>query len=62
MMKTLQFFSRRPSASGLQLLTDPFPERLNARTSLFEQAGNLSAQREFISTSGRLRMTTAEKK
>ena len=38
-------------------LTDPFPERLNGQTSLFTRAEMLSSQREFIASSGRLRIS-----
>jgi hypothetical protein len=57
-------FSHRPPSSGIYLLTDPFPERLNGSTSLFSRAESLSSQREFIaaSTSQRLRVVTSAKK
>jgi hypothetical protein len=59
-MTRTQFFSHRPPTSGIHLLTDPFPERLNGQTSLFTRAETLSSQREFIASSGRLRMSAEE--
>lgn len=44
-MKALQLFTHRPPTSGIHLLSDPFPERLNGSTSLFTRAENLSYQR-----------------
>jgi hypothetical protein len=64
-MTRTQFFTHRPPSSGIHLLSDPFPERLNGQTSLFTRAELLSSQREFIASSGRLRLTaeaTAAKK
>jgi hypothetical protein len=63
-MKPSQFFSHRPPSSGIHLLTDPFPERLNGTTSMFSRAENLSAQREFVaaSSSQRIRLVTTLKK
>jgi len=52
-MKAFQIFSHRQPSSGIHLLSDPFPPRLNASTSLFERAEKLSSQREFISSSTR---------
>ena len=46
-MNTLPFF-HRPPTSGIHLLSDPFPIRLNADTSLFKKAETLSLQREYI--------------
>ena len=57
-----QFFTHRPPTSGIHLLSDPFPARLNASASLFNRAEALSSQREFIASSGRLRLATALKK
>jgi hypothetical protein len=61
-MNRPQFFTHRPPTLGIHLLTDPFPERLNGEASLFTRAESLSAQREYIAASGRLRQTTALKK
>ncbi len=61
-MNRLQFFTHRPPTSGIHLLTDPFPERLNGVTSLFSRAETLSAQREYIAASRRLRVLAAGQK
>jgi hypothetical protein len=53
-MKALQLFTHRPSTSGIHLLSDPFPERLNGSTTLFNRAENLSSQREYIAASRRI--------
>jgi hypothetical protein len=56
-MNRPQFFTHRPPTSGIHLLSDPFPERLNTNTSsLFARAESLSAQRAYIAASRRLRM------
>jgi len=47
-MKALQLFTHRPPSSSIHLLSDPFPERLNGSTTLFNRAENLSSQREYI--------------
>jgi len=61
-MKAMQLFTHRPPSSGIHLLSDPFPERLNtSTTSLFARAENLSSQREHIAASRRP-LTHAEKK
>ena len=60
--RTTQFFTHRPPSSGIHLLTDPFPERLNGRTELFTRAEALSSQREFIASSGRVKIVTGAKK
>ena len=57
-----QFFTHRPPSSGIHLLNDPFPERLNGSTTLFTRAETLSAQREYLTASRRLRVITASKK
>jgi hypothetical protein len=54
-MKALQLFRHRAPSTGIHLLCDPFPERLNYSTSMFTRAGNLSAQREYLAAS---RLTT----
>jgi hypothetical protein len=61
-MKPPQFFTHRPATSGIHLLSDPFPARLNGTTSLFSRAESLSAQREFLAASQRLRVVTGIKK
>jgi hypothetical protein len=58
-----QFFSHRPPTSGIHLLSDPFPARLNGSISLFERGESLSAQREHIAAAARTtRVVTALKK
>jgi hypothetical protein len=57
-----QFFTHRPPSSGIHLLSDPFPARLNGTMPMFARAEALSTQREFIASSGRLRMAAAAKK
>jgi hypothetical protein len=52
-MKALQFFTHRPASTGIHLLSDPFPERLNFSTSMFTRAAVLSSQREYIAASRR---------
>ena len=56
-----QFFTHRPPSTRIHLLSDPFPERLNGRLSLFDRVESLSAQREFIAVPRR-RPLLAEKK
>ena len=46
-----QFFTHRPPTSGIHLLTDPFPQRLNGSTSMFHRAEMLSSQRAHIAAS-----------
>jgi hypothetical protein len=60
-MKALQIFTHRRPTSGIHLLSDPFPTRLNASTTLFERAESLSSQREFISSTRRLPMIDFKK-
>ena len=50
-MKALQLFRHRAPSSGIHLLCDPFPERLNFSTTLFSRAETLSSQREYIAAS-----------
>ncbi len=57
-----QFFTHRPPTSGIHLLSDPFPARLNGVTSLFNRAETLSTNREYIASSGRLRLVNDLKK
>jgi len=61
-MKAMQFFAHRPSSSGIHLLSDPFPERLNSSTSLYARAETLSSQREYIAASRRPVTHAAKKK
>jgi hypothetical protein len=61
-MKTLQIFTHRRPANGIHLLSDPFPTRLNATTTLFERAESLSSQREFLSSTRRIPMVSFLKK
>ena len=51
----------RPT-SGIHLLSDPFPPRLNASSSLFERAEMLSSQREFLACTRRIPMLDLKKK
>ncbi len=60
-MKALQLFTHRPPTSGIHLLSDPFPERLNGSTTLFNRAETLSSQRAYIAAS-RAAVTTGLKK
>jgi len=46
--RTTQFFTHRPPTSGIHLLSDPFPQRLNGSSSMFQRAEQLSSQRAFI--------------
>jgi hypothetical protein len=61
-MKALQIFTHRRPSPGIHLLSDPFPMRLNATTSLFERAEMLSSQREFLSSTRRIPMIDFRKK
>jgi hypothetical protein len=61
-MNRPQFFAHRLPSSGIHLLSDPFPERLNGTTTLFKRAESLSAQREYLAASQRLRIVTSAKK
>jgi hypothetical protein len=62
-MKALQLFTHRPPTSGIHLLSDPFPERLNGSTNLFTRAEALSTQRIHFSPPLRsLVQTTTTKK
>jgi hypothetical protein len=61
-MKALQLFTHRPPTSGIHLLSDPFPERLNGSTSLFNRAETLSLQRVIIAAPGRPRLPVITKK
>jgi hypothetical protein len=61
-MKALQIFTHRQPSSGIHLLSDPFPTRLNAQTTLFERAELLSAQRDFLSSTRRIPMAEMKKR
>jgi hypothetical protein len=50
-MKAFQLFRHRAPSSGIHLLCDPFPERLNYSMSMFNRAETLSSQREYIAAS-----------
>jgi hypothetical protein len=52
-MKAFQLFTHRPPTSGIHLLCDPFPERLNNTRTMFSRAETLSSQREYIAASRR---------
>jgi len=58
-MKALQLFAHRRPSSGIHLLSDPFPERLNTSTNMFSRAVTLSSQREYIAASRRLPAVTS---
>ena len=61
-MNAFQIFTHRRPTSGIHLLSDPFPERLNAVTTLFERAEMLSSQREYIAPTRRLPGVELKKK
>jgi len=58
-MKAMQLFSHRRPSSGIHLLSDPFPERLNNARNMFARAVTLSSQREYIAASRRLPAVTS---
>jgi hypothetical protein len=58
----LPFFAHRPPTSGIHLLADPFPVRLNSSTTLFARAEMLSSQREHIAASRRPLQRSISKK
>jgi hypothetical protein len=60
-MNRPQFFTHRLPKPGIHLLSDPFPERLNGSTTLFNRAEKLSSQREYIAAS-RCQVTQATMK
>jgi hypothetical protein len=60
-MSLRTLFSHRPPTTGIHLLSDPFPERLNRRVSIFTRAENLASQREYLSSFGRLRLFVGQK-
>jgi hypothetical protein len=47
-MNPLQLFTHRPPTSRITHLSDPFPERLNGSSSLFNRAEYLSSQRAYF--------------
>ena len=61
-MNAIQIFTHRRPSSGIHLLSDPFPTRLNASSTLFERAETLSSQREFITSTRRIPMVDLKKK
>jgi len=62
-MNAFQIFTHRRPASGIHLLSDPFPIRLNTSdNTLFERAGLLSSQREFLSSTRRIPMMDFKRK
>ncbi len=61
-MTAFQIFTHRRPTSGIHLLSDPFPNRLNSSSSLFERAESLSAQREFLSSTRKLPLLEFRKK
>jgi hypothetical protein len=61
-MKAFQLFTHRPPTSGIHLLSDPFPERLNGSTSMFNRAEALSSQRVFFSAARRAPVQATGKK
>jgi hypothetical protein len=61
-MNTFQIFTHRRPTSGIHLLSDPFPNRLNSQTSLFERAEMLSSQREFLTSTRRVSLAELKRK
>jgi hypothetical protein len=61
-MNAFQIFTHRRPTSGIHLLSDPFPNRLNSSTTLFERAEALSSQREFLSSTRRILITDWKKR
>jgi hypothetical protein len=61
-MNPLQIFTHRRPSSGVHLLTDPFPTRLNASTSLFERAEMLSSQRAYLTSTRQIPLVNLKKK
>ena len=61
-MNAFQLFTHRRPTSGIHLLSDPFPIRLNYSTTLFERAEMLSSQREYIAATRRLPTIEQKKK
>jgi hypothetical protein len=60
-LKVLQLLTGRLPASAIRI-NDPFPERLNGSTSLFNRAETLSSYRVHVSTSRLPAVQTAAKK
>ncbi len=60
-MKAFQIFAHRRPTSGIHLLTDPFPPRLNSSSTLFERAEMLSAQREYLASTRRINVELKRK-
>ena len=61
-MNAFQIFTHRRPTSGIHLLSDPFPNRLNSGSTPFERAELLSSQREFLSSTRRIPMVDFKKK
>ena len=61
-MNALQIFTHRRSTPGIHLLSDPFPNRLNTQTSLFQRAETLSSQREFLTSTRRVSLAELKHK
>ena len=61
-MNAFQIFTHRRPSSGIHLLSDPFPTRLNASTTLFERAETLSSNREYVASTRRIPMAELKKK
>ena len=61
-MNTFQIFTHRRPSTGIHLLSDPFPNRLNATTSLFQRAETLSFQREFLTSTRRVSLAELKHK
>ncbi len=61
-MNALQIFTHRRPSSGIHLLSDPFPTRLNASTTLFERAEMLSSQRAYLASTRQIAMSGLKKK
>lgn len=61
-MNAFQIFTHRRPSAGIHLLSDPFPMRLNATTTLFERAETLSSQREFLASTRRIPLMDMKRK
>ncbi len=61
-MNAFQIFTHRRPTSAIHLLSDPFPIRLNASTTLFERAELLSSQRVFLTSTRKIPMVDLKQK
>ena len=61
-MNALQLFTHRAPNSRIPFLSDPFPERLNGTTSLFNRAEMLSSQRAYFAAPKQQPMQLIRKK